>query len=169
MFNWITRSDPFSVSTFALNRLLAQIDHQLEIYCSNTGRSYFWDVITKTPGRLTRTVTLRLDVDRGIMNNTSLIKHRLWPEIKERVLAPVFQPETIRTIMNREKKRLEVNPVRVGTYNEWMLSGLVEWGRMVDYDRVLRGYLNIAPGDFNLWEEQFLTEEPVILVVGDLS
>lgn len=171
MPTWTFRSPLFTPSQFALSRVALAASGKLFDLSRKRGWAY-------TSGADSMSLTgqdfstgaffMRLDIPKPPPGELRGFWENILPEIKKGVLE-AFDDGQIEEILQRERQLKEAIPIPTSLRLIWLLSGLKQWGEMIDADKIQAVYRQINATHLRQWRDKFLSEEPALIVVGDLS
>jgi hypothetical protein len=166
-FVWILKTNYPDVAHFALARLDDLIYLKVHEESRLKGWGYYTNVYRTTPAEKLTIFTIR--VDRHNENDPEkFAKEVLLPSIKNSILKGISK-KTIEEFCSLEVKKQIAIPIRPYDRLDRAMSGLEDYGAMLNADKLKLIYKNIKPKHFEDWLTELSNTEPAILITGDLN
>jgi hypothetical protein len=165
-YSWLFPVEPFTADSFALNRMFGVANEKMFAFFRESGLGYSSSPTTREVGQdklmfgFNLSIPKRPDIER--------LAREYYPKLKGAVFGS-FGEEDFSHIDAITHRRLKAVPVSVAERYNGVLSGLKDYNRIIDSERISEIHQMITPEHLKNSVEQVTSMDPTIFVIGDLS
>jgi hypothetical protein len=165
-YSWLFPVEPYTADSFALNRMFGVANDKMFAFFRESGLGYSSSPTTREVGHdklmfgFNLSIPKRPDIER--------LAAEYYPRLREAVFGS-FGEEDFAHIDSITHRRLKAIPVSVAERYNGVLSGLKDYNRIIDSERISEIHQMITPDLLKNSVEQVTSMDPSIFVIGDLS
>jgi predicted Zn-dependent peptidase len=165
-YTWLLPVEPYTADSFALNRMFGVANEKMFAFFRESGLGYSSSPTTRDVGHDKLMFGFNLSVPKR--PGMEKLAREYYPRLKEAVFGS-FGEEDISHIDAITHQRLKAIPISVADRYRGVMSGLKDYNRIIDSERLSKIHQMITPELLKNNVEQVTSMDPTIFVIGDLS
>lgn len=165
LFAWQVADDDFSVASVALRILCYHLSRKFFTQIRRQGLGYSAGMRT-SHGEKTTWVILEAHVPKQPTSQLLTLSGHLQQSLAEFF---TVSPETLKNLIDKEKKRDLAMPAPASSKLNWAELGLIKHNQLFDFDKIRHNYLKITKQHLKHWLDLFTSTPPFCAIVGDVE
>lgn len=162
LLGWQCQFPQFSTKDISLGRITEEFGQKAFELARDKGWSYNINSNTVYPSNETGAFFVIVD----LLSSPSLTERKIKSIVKQFAAAMKLSDREVGTLVEKEKLRQLTWPVSIESRMNWIVTGLLNYNRLIDIDKIIQTHLMVERSDYQYWIDYITNSEPFIGVVG---